>query len=195
MSLTFGHDELEPNHVHNIKPLIALPYYQLMIYKFQFIYSAGIDYNVWRQPSAEKSHIPRREVVTNGWVEAKYSELDFFAHTFDNDPDIRELTMRYELVCLMHDGTKEYKLINKFDLMSFKITTGLVDNINHFLFNRKKIYYISDIQPNFKNMFKMSIQTKRTSQNPSSINNESFLEIITLHTQLMKPVNDIMLKT
>ena len=90
-------------------------------------------------------------------MEAKNPQLEFLAHTFDNDRDIRELTMRYELVCLMRDVTKEYRLIDEFDLIPFKITTGLVDNMNLFLLNRQKIYYISDIQPNFKNMFKMSI--------------------------------------
>ena len=195
MSLAFGHDDLEPNHIHDIKPLIALSYYQLITRNFQFIYKSGINYNVWRYPEVEMSHVPKRDIITDGWIEEKNSQLEFLAHTFDSDSVIGELTMRYDLICLMRDGTTEYKLIDEFDLMPFKITSGMIESINHFLFNGKKIYYISDIQPNSKNMLKMSIHSKRINQYSSSMNNESLLEVLILHTQLMKPMNDIMLQT
>lgn len=103
--------------------------------------------------------------------------------------------MSYEQMCFMRDGTIEYKLIDEFDLMPYKISSGMIDSMNHFLFNRQELYFLSDLQPNYKNMFKMSIRTKRVSQSPSRIDNESLLEVITLHTQLMKPVNDVMLQT
>ena len=101
-------------------------------------------------------------------------------------------------MCLMRDGTMEYKLIDEFDLMPFKITQGLIDHKNNFLFNIQKIYYISDIQPKFKNMLKFGIRIKRTNPAPPGLrtfNNEGFLEVNTLHTQLMKPVNDIIVQT
>ena len=195
MSLAFGRDKMEPNHIHNIRPLVALPSYQLMLNNFQFVYTAGINYNVWRTSAKEKDYVPRRDIITNGWIETKNSQLELLAHTFDDDDSITELTMRYELMCFMRDGTVEYKLIDEFDLMPYKISSGMIDGINHFLFNRKKLCFISDLQPNYKNMFKMSVRTKRTSQNPSGIDKESLLEVITLHTQMMKPVNDVMLQT
>ena len=34
MALNFGHDKLEPNHIHNVKPLVALPFYQVMVTNF-----------------------------------------------------------------------------------------------------------------------------------------------------------------
>ena len=195
MSLNFGHDELEPNHTHNVKPLVALPFYQLMATNFQFIYTAGINYGVWRMSAKEGSHIPRRDMITNGWVEPKNSQLELYAHTFDSDDNVTQLTMQYELVCFMLGGTIGHKLIDEFDLMSFKVTSGMIDSMNHFVFVNKR-YFISDIQPNYKNMFKMSIiRTERTSQNPSGLNNESLLEMLTLRTQMMKQVNDVMLQT
>ena len=127
-------------------------------------------------------------------IEPKNSQLELLAHTFDNDAKITELTMQYELICFMRDGTIEHKLIDEFDLMPYKISSGMIDRMNHFLFNRQKLYFISDIQPKYKNMFKMSIRTKRTSQNPSGMDNESLLEVITLHTQMMKTMNDAMIK-
>ena len=165
MSLSFGHDELEPNHIHNVKPLVALPYNQLMVNNFQFVFSSGINYNVWRKPAVGRSYVPRRDIITNG------------------------------LICFMRVGTIGYKLIDEFDLMPYKVSSGMIDGMNHFLFNRQKLFFISDIQPNYKNMFKMSIRTKRTSQDLSRIDNESLLEVITLHTQLMKRMNDVMLQT
>ena len=189
---------MEPNTIHDKKPLVALPYYQLMINTFNFVYELGIDHNVWRYPGIEMKHETRRDILTDGWIEEKNSQLEFLAHTFDSDSNITTLTMRYELMCLMRDGTMEYKLIDEFDLMPFKITQRLIDHKNNFLFNRQKIYYISDIQPNFKNMFKMSIRIKRINPAPPGLknfNNEGFLEVITLHRQLMKPINDVMLQT
>ena len=103
--------------------------------------------------------------------------------------------MRYDLVCIMQNGTTEFKKIDEFDLMPFKIGSGVIDSTNNFLFKRKKVYYISDIQPNFKNMFKMCIWVKRVSPNPFSLNNEGIVELATLHRQLMKSDNDIMLQT
>ena len=100
-----------------------------------------------RQPDAEAQYTPKRHIITNGWVEAKNSQLELLAHTFDNDDNITELTMRYELMCLMLDGTTEYKLIDELDLMPYKVTSGMIDNMNHFLFNRQKLYFISDLQP------------------------------------------------
>ena len=136
MSLSFRHDELEPNHIHNVKPLIVLPYYQLIVNNFQFVYTSGINYNVWRTPAKEKDYVPRRDMITNGWVEPKNSQLELVAHTFDNDANISELTMRYELMCFMRGVTIEHKLIGEFDPMPYKISPGMVDSMNHFLFNR-----------------------------------------------------------
>ena len=112
-------------------------------------------------------------MITKGWIDPKNTQLELYAHTFDNDNNIRNLTMRYELECFMLDGSKEHRLIDDFDLMPFKVVPGIVGNMNHFIFTPKKRYFIPDIQPNYKNMFKMGIRTKRTSQNPSNLNNES----------------------
>ena len=43
----------------------------------------------------------------------------------------------------MKDGTIDYKLIDEFNLMPFKITSSTIDGMNHFLFTNKK-YFISD---------------------------------------------------
>ena len=48
MALNFGHNELEENHIHDVKPLTALPYYQVFSTNFLFKYEQGIDANQWR---------------------------------------------------------------------------------------------------------------------------------------------------
>ena len=99
MALNFGHNELEENHIHDVKPLIALPYYALLFNNFQFKYTHGINQGVWLMPAAEATYIPRRDIITNGYIEPKNSQIELFAHTFDDDDNITNLTMRYVLVC------------------------------------------------------------------------------------------------
>ena len=193
MALNFGHNDLEENHIHDVKPLIALPYYQVFTTNFLFKYTDGINVGVWRYPAKEGSHIPRRDMIVNGWVEEKNSQLELYAHTFDSDDNITNLTMRYELMCFMLDGSVEFKLIEEFDIMPYKITPGVVDSMNHFIFTNKK-YFISDLQPNFNNMFRMSIRTKNVSSSQTGLNNESILETLLIHNQMMKQVNDVILQ-
>ena len=154
-------------------------------------------------PAKETSYIPRRDIITNGWIEPNNSQIELFARTFDDDDNITNLTMRYKLVCLMKDVTTEYKLIDEFDMMPYKITSGVIDGMNQFLFNKSdnfntsdtqgKRYYVSDLQPNYKNMFKMTIRIKNVRSSQSGLNNESLLEILTYHTQMKKPINDDMI--
>ena len=47
MALELGYDDLEPNHIHNIKPMVALPYYQLFTNNFMFKYTSGINAGQW----------------------------------------------------------------------------------------------------------------------------------------------------
>ena len=160
MSLTFGHDDLEPNHIHNIKPLVALPYYQLIVKEYAFFYRS-ISYNTLRGPIPIKDHYPRLDIIAQSWVEEKNTQLVLLAHTFDVDNAIRVLNIKYELKCVMLDNTVDRRVIEEFDLMPFKKNpTGIVHYLNHFIFKNKK-YYISDIQPNFKNIFKMNVEMTR----------------------------------
>ena len=194
MALNFGHDEHPPDHIHNIKPLVALPYYQLFVTNFLFKYTDGINSNIWREPAKEVSYIPRRDIVTLGVVKQKNSVIELFAHTFDSDDKITNLTMRYELMCFMLDGTTEYKLIEEFDIMPFKVTSGLVDGMNHFIFKGQKKYFIPDIQPKFKNMFKMCVCIKNVASTQTSLNNESILEVLLVHNYNTMKENDALLQ-
>ena len=144
-------------------------------------------------PAKEADYIPRRDMITLGWVEQKNSQLELYAHTFDSDDNITNLTMRYELACFMVDGTTEYKLIDEFDIMPYKISSGMVDGMNHFFFKGERRYFISDLQPNFKKMFKVSVRIKNVASTQAGLNNESLLEVLTFHTHNMKQVNDAML--
>ena len=193
MALNFGYDEHPPNHIHNIKPLVALPYYQIVVSNFLFKYTLGINVNVWREPAKEANYIPRRDIVTLNVVEPKNSQIELFAHTFDSDVNIKSLTMRYELMCFMIDGSTEYKLIDEFDMMPFKIVPGAVDDMNHFLFKGQKKYFISDLQPNYKNMFKMGVRIKNVAST-QSLHNEGILEVLLIHRQNVKQLNDALLQ-
>lgn len=193
MALNFGYDEHPPNHIHNIKPLVALPYYQIVVSNFLFKYTLGINVNVWREPAKEANYIPRRDIVTLNVVEPKNSQIELFAHTFDSDVNIKSLTMRYELMCFMIDGSTEYKLIDEFDMMPFKIVPGAVDDMNHFLFKGQKKYFISDLQPNYKNMFKMGVRIKNVAST-QSLHNEGIFEVLLIHRQNVKQLNDALLQ-
>ena len=133
-------------------------------------------------------------MISLGFVEEKNTQIELFAHTFDNDDDITNLTMRYELMCFMLDGTVEYKLISEFDMMPFKIVPGIVDGQNHFIFKGQKKFFISDIQPKFKLMYKMAVRIKNVASTQTTLNNESVLEVVVYHTQKMKIVNDAMIQ-
>ena len=196
MALNFGYDEHPPNHVHNIKPLVALPYYQVLVTNFQLNYNQGITVGDWRWPAKDFDYIPPRYMITLGFTEEKNTQIELFAHTFDNDAhiNIQSLTMRYELMCFMLDGTIEYKLIDEFDMMPFKIVNKIVDDQNHFIFKGQKKFFLSDIQPKFKQMYKMAIRIKNVASTHSGINNESVLEVVLYHTQKMKQVNDAMIQ-
>ena len=119
--------------------------------------------------------------------------IELFAHTFDNDNDITNLTMRYELTCIMIDGTTEHKLIDEFDIMPYKIIPGILDATNNFFFKGERKYFISDIQPKYEKMYKATISIKNVASTVSGINNESLLEVVINHTQKMKQINDVMI--
>ena len=85
----------------------------------------------------------------------------------------------------MSNGLFEYKLIDEFDHMPFKKAPGIVDSMNHFIFPPHKNYFVSDLVPNYKNMIKMYVRIKRLSPNLSGLNNESLIEVLTIHTQFM----------
>ena len=189
--MNFGYDEHPPNHIHNIKPLVALPYYHVLMNNFQFNYTDDINSGQWRWPAKDFNYIPPRYMISLGYIEEKNTQLELFAHTFDIN--IQSLTMRYELMCFMLDGSIEYKLIDEFDMMPFKIVNKIVDSQNHFIFLGKKKFFISDIQPKFKQMYKMAIRIKNVAST-HNLNNESVLEVVVYHTQKMKIVNDAMIQ-
>ena len=83
MSLSFGHNEMERNHIHNVKPLVALPYYQLMVKYYSFAYP-GMAKDVWRYPDPIGVHRPRKDVITNGFEEGN-TKHQLLTHTFDAD--------------------------------------------------------------------------------------------------------------
>ena len=191
MALNFGHDEHPPNHIHNIKPLVALPYYQ--IFKFTYLFSyTNPGHGIVTKPLPYRSHSSRWDISTVA-VEPYNTQLGFTNHTFDSDTNITELVMKYELRCLMRDGTIDIKLIEEFDLMPYKITSGEVNNMNHFEFGNDKLYFISVIQPNYKNMFKATVQCTQTSAR--STGNENVLEVSMYHRHFLKQVNDAMIQT
>ena len=64
MALNFGYDEHPPNHIHNIKPLVALPYYQLFTTSFAFFYDTLRTGNRW--PALGTDGAPRRDILTVG---------------------------------------------------------------------------------------------------------------------------------
>ena len=137
-----------------------------------------------------KEHWPRIDIRNNGWVERKNTQLILVGHTFDIDDDINSLTIKYELKWTMNGQTIEKKLIEEFDLMPFKKEPPAqsFDYRNSFIFENKK-YYISDIQPNFKNAYRMNIEITRT-QPTTSMGNKSMLRVEIRHFQNMKEVND-----
>ena len=59
-----------------------------------------------------------------------------------------------------------------------------VDYLNHFIFENNK-YYISDIQPNFKNVIKMNVEITRSNSDPPLLGNESMLQIEMRHLEKM----------
>ena len=129
MSLSFGHDDLKLNHIHNVKPLVALPYYQMVIKSFRFVYY-GIAQGSSRNQEPEREHWPRRDILMENWVEEKNTQIQLLAHTFDADSDIIRVVMRYEVRCIMKDGTIEYWDLDEFSIIPYKITSGIVDGMN-----------------------------------------------------------------
>ena len=105
MALNFGHDEHPPNHIHNIKPLVALPMYRISEQPIRWLYSFGIYAGKWSGPDPELQ-TTRRNVITQirvnntfvSWVMPKNFTLVLHSHIFDNDANITNLTMRYEMV-------------------------------------------------------------------------------------------------
>ena len=206
MSLNFGHDEHPPNHVHNIKPLVALPYYQLIAQPFTFHYTDGINLNIWRSPSGYRDYMPTREMYTKvyndfskslvSWIIPKNTQFELYAHTFDDDNKkvIDDLTMRYEFICYMYDGTVEYKLIDEFNIKPWRMCPGIVNNKQHYQFSGKK-WFLSDILPNYESIGKLSIRIKNTASSVSGLNNESVLEVMIYSTSFLKQVNDAMIQT
>ena len=191
MSLSFGHDDMEINHIHNIKPLVPLPYYQKMVKYYTFAY-AGMAKDVWRYPGAIGAHCPRTNIITNGFEEGN-TKLQLITHTFDADTRLLRIVIKYELRCMMKDGSVEFKDLNEFYIIPYKVADKIVDGMNIINFNDDRIYVISDIQPNFKNMVQMSMRFKQT--NVENLGNESFLEVAIIHRKLMKAENDITLQT
>ena len=194
MSLAFGHDDMELNHIHNVKPLVALPYYTQIVKEYQFFYRS-LSHDTLRGPLDLLTHYPRIDIINNGWMEKKNTQLVLLAHTTDVDDNISSLTIKYELKCTMLDLTIERKLIEEIDLMPFKKEPPdqTFDHRNSFIFENKK-YYTSDIQPKFKNAFRMNVEITRTAPS-TSLGNESLLQIEIRHLEKMKPVNDEMLTT
>ena len=70
MLLSFGHDDLELNHIYNIKPLVALPYYTQIVKEYHYFYRS-IDHNVLRGPIPERTYWPRIDIIAQGWIEEK----------------------------------------------------------------------------------------------------------------------------
>ena len=198
MAMHFGYDEHPPNHVHNIKPLVALPSYTISRVPFRWVYTGGINSNVWRGPAKEHQYAARRNVTTQirvdppgiftSWIQPKNTMLILNSHIFDNDANITNLTMRYELVCFMKDGTTEHKLIEEFNVMPYKLLPGLVDSANTFLYDKK--YFLSDLQPNYENMAMFNIRIKNVASTQTSLNNESVLNIIIYNKVDQKAIND-----
>ena len=194
----FGYDEHPPNHVHNIKPLVALPLYTMSIIPVRWIYKHGINLNVWRGPATEHQFASRRNIISQirmpnsnvfaSWIQPKDTILNLHSHIFDNDANITNLTMRYELVCFMKDGSTEYKLIDEFDIMPYKLIPGIVDAANTFLYD--KIFFLSDLQPNHANMAMFNIRIKNVASTQTSLNNESVLNIILFNKVYQKAAND-----
>ena len=128
MSLAFGHGDLEPNHIHDIKPLIALLYYQLMVKHYYFTY-VGTERGVWRYPEPVKTHWSRRDIITYGFIE-KNTQLQLLTHTFDADTRFLRVIIKYVLKCIMKDGTIEYKELDEFSIIPNKIANKIVDGMN-----------------------------------------------------------------
>ena len=127
-------------------------------------------------------------------MEEKNTQLVLVAHTMDLDDNVGNITIQYKLKCTFLDGTIERPLIEEIDLAQYKINkSGSIDNRNSFIFKDKK-YFISDIQPNFKKVFRMNVEFIRTAPTTSK-GNETLLQVEIRHLEKMKPVNDAMLKT
>ena len=196
--MNFGYDEHPPNHVHNIKPLVALPSYTISEISFRWVYRYGINLNVWRSPFSEQEYGPKRNVISQvridppgifkSWIQPKNTVVLLHSHIFDNDDNIKNLTMRYELACFMKDGTTEYKLIEEFNVMPYKLIPGVVDLSNTFLYDKR--YFLSDLQPNYANMAMFNIRIKNVGSTQSGLNNESVLNIIIYNKVDQKATND-----
>ena len=192
MSLSFGHSDLEANHIHNVKPLVGLPYYTQVVREYQFYYRA-ISYNTLLGPLDIKEHWPRTDIINNGWMEEKNTQLVLVAHTMDVDDRVDNITIQYKLKCTFLDGTIERPVIEEIDMAQYKINkSGSVDYRNNFIFKDKK-YYISDIQPNFKNVFRMNVEIIRTAPTTSK-GNESMLQVEIRHLEKMKLINNKMME-
>ena len=95
MALNFGQDEHPPNHIHNIKPLVALPYYSPFSFTYLFSYSNPAQ-NVAKTPELYRDYSVRWDINTE-YVEANNTRIHLAEHTFDYDTTIIELTAKLEL--------------------------------------------------------------------------------------------------
>ena len=90
-----------------------------------------------------------------------------------------------------NDGTIRKPLIEEFNLIPFfKDKNNIIDYRHNFIFGNKK-YHISDIQPKFKETFRMNVEITRT-QPTTSLGNENMLQVEIRHFQNMKAANDVM---
>ena len=183
--MDFGFNKHPHNHIHNIKPLVALPSYSAFSFTYLFSYTNPAQ-GVTKTPDLYRDYSVRWDINTENAV-ANNTRIHLAEHTFDNDSTITELTAKYELRCLMRDDTIETKLIEEFDLMPYKIGS-VIDDMNHFMFKRDKVYFLSDIQPNFKNMFKATVQWTQTSS--TATGNENVLVVSLFQSHDMKETND-----
>ena len=189
MAMNFGYDEHPPNHIHNIKPLVALPMYNVFPDHYIFTFTNPTK-NVKRKADLYREYGTRWDIDMTV-VEPMNTSILLSRHTFDTDTTITELTIKYELRCLMKDGTIEEKLIDEFDLMPFKVG-NIIDDMNHFHFQGKKFFFISMIQPNYKNMFKASVQMTQTSDKATG--NENHLVVSMWHRYNLKKENTLLIK-
>ena len=199
MALNFGHDEHPPNNIHNIKPLVALPKYRISELPIRWVYTRGVNRG-WIGPELEHQGVTKRNIITQirvndsyvSWVIPKNSTLSLHSHIFDDDTNITNLTMRYEMVCTMIDGTYEDRLIEEFDVMPFKLVPGIADGSNTFLYDKK--YFISDLQPNYAKMAMFYIRIKAAAST-QSVSNESVLNVIIYNSVDMTATNKAIIDT
>ena len=81
----------------------------------------------------------------------------------------------------MKHATTEIKDIDEFDLMPCRLGSGAILGTNHFVFNDDKIFHISDVHPNFKNIVKFFIRIEQ--KNDITTGNESVVQFQIIHTK------------